>query len=303
MTIEPDNDLLIFKKRHEIESAKKESDKPKVNNTKNTIDNKQSTNTTSIKQQAEGHYVTKKELDNIISDAISTQMGDTHSSDEILGKKKNEIYTQKDSRTAAKDMFCVWHSWRGAYAICDYCHRPFCFEDLTESRGRYYCLEDINFGPSVQQSGYNITAAIISGLLFFMPSLIFIYYRGETIFSMFNYINSIGLANALTYLPFTYIDYTIELVTIIIGFIAGISVINGSKKSAGLGIFASLLTFSVFIVDYLSNHLLFMIIIAIIDVIAFVLLIYSRTTYESNVIDPKLNSTQQHLDWPEVGNF
>ncbi|MEM0154774.1 MAG: hypothetical protein QW814_02990, partial [Methanothrix sp.] len=74
----------------------------------------------------------------VIEEAVEAAGGNMS---QMSAKKKGKSRSEEESEEAAEGLSCVWHPWRPAYAICNYCHRPFCFEDIVEQNGHYYCLE------------------------------------------------------------------------------------------------------------------------------------------------------------------
>ncbi len=304
MTIEPDNDLIIFKERLNKNKGK-QADTSEHSSVKDSKKN-ESESLKKMKNNVALSYVTEKESNEEVKNAIVDQLGSEYEAVEILGKShKKHIDTEKESRKAAKGLFCVWHSWRGAYAICDYCRRPFCFEDLIEQSGRYYCLEDINYAAKMYDRGYNLSAALLSGMLLFIPIIIVIYLNNSALINMLSYINNVGLQQFISAPKVLYINIIFEFVISLLSFIAGLIMVTGARRSAGFGIFSSVLLFSFFIYIYIQTHATLPLFISIIGIVAFFLIVYSRSEYSDETLPYNYSrpESQQNLDWPDVGNF
>lgn len=56
---------------------------------------------------------------------------------------ESRAMTKEESTEAAKGLKCLGHPWRDAYAVCNYCKMGFCYSDIAEYGGSYYCLEDL----------------------------------------------------------------------------------------------------------------------------------------------------------------
>ncbi|EQD58270.1 hypothetical protein B2A_04436, partial [mine drainage metagenome] len=105
---------------------------------------KESAPAENLGEVAKETYVPPSEGYTQVATALGNILG-TSETESLMGDKEKRITKgEREEREAAEGMYCVWHPWRSAYAICHYCHRPFCFEDLVESNGNYYCLEDID---------------------------------------------------------------------------------------------------------------------------------------------------------------
>ena len=61
----------------------------------------------------------------VIEEAVEAAGGNMS---QMSDKKKGKTHSEEESEEADQGLSCVWHPWRPAYAICNYCHRPFCFE-------------------------------------------------------------------------------------------------------------------------------------------------------------------------------
>src|SRR5271155_5124433 len=86
----------------------------------------------------------------------------------------------KLSTEKAKGKKCFWHPYRDAYAICSFCNRAFCFEDLTKLNDSYYCLEDIDSVNSTYDKklrNLSHVTATVSGFLLIVAFITFFYFN------------------------------------------------------------------------------------------------------------------------------
>ena len=96
-----------------------------------------------------------------------------------------------DSREMARGLFCSVHQFRHAYALCAYCHRPFCFEDIVEYQKDYYCIEDIDRVTARYTekltNEYSISS-LITSFIMIGGFVLFFYYSNGQLGYMFTYI-------------------------------------------------------------------------------------------------------------------
>ena len=130
-------------------------------------------------------------------------------------KRSLSVKNKAQSKLAAKGRKCSWHPWRQAYAICAYCHRPFCYEDISEIGRSYYCTEDVGRAEetdiskaSAEYSGVNMIAVA----MMVAATIVFAYYsKGELIY-IAQYMQSVGFFSFIANLPFEYLIAIIEAI-------------------------------------------------------------------------------------------
>ena len=186
-------------------------------------------------------------------------------------------------RDEAKGKFCEWHPWRPAYAVCDYCHRPFCYEDTVEFSHGYYCLEDIdkvseNFAQEMYASYSGIS--LISAGLFLFAFIAFVYFASGQLAYIFQAVSSSGLPNFLANLNYSYGSALLGLVVTGVGLFAAIFILIQSDKGFAIGLITGLAETVLFSYQFLSSGLLYMGIISAIGLVALILLAYSKVSYE-----------------------
>lgn len=187
----------------------------------------------------------------------------------------------KEMKNIASHLSCELHPWRKAYAICDYCKRAFCYEDIVEHGNAYYCLDDIDKVSAEvrteEVTKYGALGFVASGL-FMLVFLIFV---------ISSYQSLTGLPGELPALA-TAMSITNPTVILLMGtalaalsLISGVLVIVQAKGSFPLGAVIGVLTAGVFAYRYLAVHDIFSVAIAAVAVVAVLTLGNSRVAYES----------------------
>jgi hypothetical protein len=215
-----------------------------------------------------------------------------------LGKKS---LSAKESKRIGKHLACTWHPWRQAYAICDYCRRPFCYEDLVEHNGLYYCLEDIDKVSNIKETElikYNNFRILSSTMLFFV-FFIFLYFNYNSIITIPAQLQRVGL-NAFFENIFTPLGYMIAKTTLILlSLIISFAITADFKKSFAMLSIVGTLTALLFGYLYIETNIFYYIIIAILSLASIILLAYSRASYntlpapsEEDLASEVLNATK-----------
>ena len=227
---------------------------------------------------------------------------------EILGKTgaKKTKYEER-SREAAQGLYCSWHPWRSAYAICAECHRPFCYEDLAEHNGRYYCLEDIDkvaAGKAEETgAGYN-KVSVISASAFILTIAVYLYFTNGQLIYIATYANQVGFGAFLSNFNYSYAVAIGGTLFTFMEFLSSLLLFGQSKKGYGLGMLSGFLSIALFAYEFISSYAIYTAIIAVLSFIGLIALGYSRNAYEP--LETSESSIVQEMspyDWPNVGRF
>jgi len=239
----------------------------------------------------------------MVSDRTTTEM--------LLGKKKKITKSEEEEKEAAIGMYCVWHPWRPAYAICAYCHRPFCYEDLTEYNGHYYCLEDIN-KVSANAPSENVyvkynNLGIIAASSMLVVFVIFMYTSLGSIIAMVNLSNHIGILAFSSKFLGTYGYLLFGTILAVLMLVASLLIFLETKRSFPLGLFVSFASVAIFSYEYLNTSNMYAAILSILSFAGLVSLIYSRNLYEGEEseeleIGPE-SETAYPTNVPNIGRF
>ncbi len=244
-----------------------------------------------------------------VAEAVELAGGDV---EQIEGAGKKETRAEQASKEAAIGLTCVWHPWRPAYAVCDYCHRPFCFEDIIEQKGHYYCLEDIDKvaeGSALPEFSGRFNYAsigLISGALFIGVFLVFLIFASSSLASVISYSNSVGLFSFLSSASLASLSVIFGGVLTLLCFISGLLVMVHSKVSSVLGGTVGVLSIILFTYDYVAYGTLYSVIIAVLAISALVTMVYFRAGATSEeAIEEKAASEEPapEVQFANVGRF
>lgn len=237
--------------------------------------------------------------------AMKTSTGEFAAKELLATKGQAQTRTEADSIAAAKNMFCTWHPWRPAYAVCNWCHRAFCFEDTTEYNGALYCLEDIDkvSAGMVAKTGseYN-NISILASTLMFVTFLAFLYFDNAQLGYIVGFANSVGFLNFVSAITESYGFALIEAVTTFFALVAAILILAQSRKGYFIGLGSGLVNVALFSYQYLSTSTLYLLVISILAFASLITLAYSRSIFEEKEI-PYLETKQYGVEWPNAGRF
>lgn len=207
----------------------------------------------------------------------------------------------------ARGKSCEWHPWRSAYAICDYCHRPFCYEDIIESGRGYYCLEDIDkVSETYSEELYArySSMSFISAGMFMLVFVMFIYFASGQLVYILGYARLVGLPSFLSNLNYSYGSALLGFVLTALGLIAAVFIFIQSKRGFIFGLLTGLASTALFSYQFLDSGTIYMALISVIAFVALILLAYSKVSYEipeqSLYYDIISSKT---LDWSNPGKF
>ncbi len=198
---------------------------------------------------------------------------------------------EKEDRVEGNRYRCVWHPWRQAYAICSYCQKPFCFEDLVEKRGRFYCLEDVDKTPlpgvKVEHSYESLN--MVGGGLLMISFIIFIYFG----YSQFVYqaSNLVGVLPSITrgFIVLSEFMNPISLFSLFgalftfIGFVSGIMVLGHGDRAFVSGIVIGTFSTILFSYAYLSYLQTYTLAISALSFVSIIMLLLSKGAEFTNI--------------------
>jgi hypothetical protein len=240
------------------------------------------------------YYVPEKPVDNL------EEYNETY-------KKKLEVRSKAQSRATAKKLFCAWHPWRRAYAICSYCHRPFCYEDMAEYKEGYYCLEDVNavMHSYLQKlhSAYNKTN-MIAAIILVSAFLFFLYNTKGQLAYILNYASTLGPVMFVESIKWAYIMILMELAVMVASLAIALYATGRSRRGNVLGILIGVIGVVFFTYLYIPTGTQYLAITAGLEFLAFLAFVYSAAAearvYEQQEINPE---SYNMLLWPNVSKF
>jgi hypothetical protein len=206
------------------------------------------------------------------------------------GRKKEERLRIKgkklrasESRKIAARMNCDIHPWRTAYAICDYCKRPFCYEDIMEYNGAYYCLEDIDKVSHEMRQSMEVKytrLSFLSALCFLMVLIVFIYFQGSSLLSLASTLHKSGLQAINLGAGLYNVILIIALLLSLMSFSSGIMVMLSSRNSFKMSAVSGIAIVILFSYLYLNTLAILYGVIAALSFIGLVSLAYSKVSLE-----------------------
>lgn len=302
MVLNPD-DLLIFKVREE---EKEEQTKGKKAPAKQPQKAQQQTKIEEPepelynKQSREEEFLIAEELreratsENYTNIAMQISGGDGSKEEE-----KKAPRGRMDSRKLAATMNCDLHPWRRAYAICDYCKRPFCYEDIIQSGGKYYCIDDISKVPEaarrLEAVRYN-NLGVLSSLLYIAAFIVFIFYAYPAVLALLTTAVKMGIVTFIGSIDITDALLLAESILAIVSLFGGIGILMTRSSSFKTSAMVSIIGVAVFSYQYINLNVTYLAVVAALVFVAFVTLAYSRVSYE------ELNQEEEMLEIePGVG--
>ena len=210
---------------------------------------------------------------------------------------------EKSEMAAAKGLSCVNHPWRQAYATCKYCSRPFCYADLMEHDGNFYCIEDLDQATDKKAAkGSSLGAfAIIAAILFIVNSGVLAYFAPGQIF----FVGDKLLAGQFSIFIATNSQaYYLELANFavfVLGIVSCFAIL--SKKNAGFFFGAIVAAVSAVIISYqyLNDSTYYLLGMSVIAFVEIVMLTFSRMSAGREIEEEELNPMD--IDWPRPEVF
>jgi hypothetical protein len=183
---------------------------------------------------------------------------------------------------AAKGRFCAWHAWRPAYAVCSYCHRPFCYEDVEEFDNNYYCLEDVDKVSSTHAESiyaHYSNMSLVSSAMMLLSFAIFMLYANAQLVYVFQDAQALGLPTFIASLNPSYEFLLIEALLAFISLVSALLIVVQSKRSYVIGLATGIGNVALFSYLFLGSGALYIAAIASVSFVGLISLAYSRITY------------------------
>ena len=205
----------------------------------------------------------------------------------------------------AKGKQCFWHPWRNAYAVCSVCKRPFCYEDMIEYNNQVVCLEDMATRPSEYKREVNVkygTMSIVSGVIFILCFLIFLYSARAEIIYIFSHAGQIGTAYGTSIS--SYLFPLIELFLTMLGAFSAIAIFVQTKSSYYLSSAIAITSVAIFCYHFINSGTIYLLAVGLLMFVAMTLLSLSKTTYASEITAVDYWENQRpDMEWSNVGVF
>jgi len=325
MAIDPETELLIFKMRSKREEqtviTRKEAEKiaqpvspttilqtaPKVEVAPQQVQQAPAAapqpSMPVIQQRAQpvqrpAPYVVPSGYYDVVETALRTQGGKA-----AFGTTESREETE--SREAARNRICTWHPWRPAYAVCEYCHRPFCFEDIVEHNRHFYCLEDVDkvaeISPETMVAYGKLSFA--SASLFLVSFILFVLFANAEVAAVINYANKIGFFAFVSRMSFEDVYAVFGPILAFLELVASVVIFARSRTGIITGIIIGGISITVFTYQFLNTGQLYALAIDALTVAAIFTLLHGRSIEVSGVGVPNLQTEPQFVQWSNAGRF
>ncbi|MEM3839003.1 MAG: hypothetical protein QXF01_00265 [Candidatus Micrarchaeaceae archaeon] len=304
MAVDP-NDLLIFQNR----SGHKELPEPPEDKEKLLK---------APKAQSQQAYAAKEVMQSQQGQQAVVQQ-EPKAAEKAPEQQQNQEPSRKSKTIsqnikAAGGLKCVNHPWRNAYALCNYCSRPFCYADLIPYSKNLYCIEDIDrvssgsFSGTAGGRGNPITS--IAGILMILNAGITTYLNYYGIILLVNALKAEfalsggAIQPSLIYaLSEKLIAYPFQAVSL---FTASILLISGlitvvSRRGIYFALFVDLVVMFAFPYEYFVTGQDSMLIIAVTAFVTLVAFAFGRIG--SGSIAAEGGTAQKYMDWPRPEAF
>lgn len=228
----------------------------------------------------------------------------------------------RENVSAAKGKVCINHPWRGAYSLCNYCKRPFCYADLITFEKNFYCLEDIDHiskgNADVRYSRNMIT--MVAGLvmlvdaglliLFTYPSILVFLHAAQSNIAAANIpavqastfaSSAILFIGAIATTVYSYIFQSLYTLVAVLSVVGGLAIVTSSRKGFYFGIIVALITLFSFTYAYLETNLAYTILIAAVAFVDIAVLGFSRMS--AITFTPDIDTSRKYIDWPKPESF
>lgn len=201
---------------------------------------------------------------------------------------------------------CVNHPWRSAYALCNYCHRPFCYADLAKEDNKNYCLEDLDQITKTQvvlvkkNFVYNYVASIF---LFLVVAILLIYAYQQIHYTTLNFYNgltSLGLVLFIKTLTFNYIYQLQNPLIVLFSIIAGILLLIRSQKTTILSTLILVILSLVLSYAYLISNTYYFLYAFISCIIGMSIIALGKM---NNMGQLHIAEATEGIEWPRIETF
>lgn len=207
-------------------------------------------------------------------EAIAQNQGDVESAQVPTPR------TGAENRAMAKNLYCVAHPFRHAYMICDFCHRPFCFEDIVEYQKGFYCIEDMDKISTryTDKLTYEYSASsLITSFALLAGFLIYLYYAHSQLAFIVGFMIATPL-NFITNIQVSYVVSLLLLLLMVITFGASVYILLGSREGHVTAAVISMLAVMFFVYQYVTIGTEWIAILAVIEFGAFLSAVHSTAS-------------------------
>ena len=301
MTIDPD-ELLIFKNRKELEKKpqetkapeKTEEQLPAVERPQELMAYQPSPASAPPEQQTQKQQPTQQ--------ARPAQQKRRQPRPARAAKPQE---APKEQKQDISKIACTNHPWRPSYALCSYCGRPFCYADTMNFHGKIYCIEDIDQAARIQlQTSEPPTSFLyLTSLLFASCAVMLVYLIYQPAIYVLGEFVHAGLSLALLGLINRYLFITLEMLIVVLNFVAAVLIIRRTTRIFAFGAVVITLSLMVLSYVYLSSNAQNLYLALALTVINVAILSLARMSTVGAFGTAQLERAAGGIEWPRPESF
>ncbi len=207
---------------------------------------------------------------------------------------------------SVKGLSCVNHPWRSAYALCNFCHRPFCYADLAKEKNKNYCLEDLDQVTKTQAifTKKNFIYNYVASIFLFIIAAIFLIYAYQqihyTTLNFFKSLTSLGLIPFIKTLSINYIYQLQNPLIVLFSIIAGILLLVRREKAVITSALILVILSMALSYTFLISNTYYFLYSFISCVISLSIISLGKM---SNIGDLHIAEVTEGIEWPRVETF
>ncbi len=215
---------------------------------------------------------------------------------------------QPSTSVQQEQQYCVNHPWRMAYTTCEICKLPFCYVDIMEHEGKFYCLTDIDAvlkkdstsQARVSEGGVHNSFSMLASVLLIVNSAVLGVFGYPQIVSVSTAALNEGVLHFILSINQLYYAPLSMAFIILFGLFASYGVTRRSTTIFGIAfmiIFASLF---LVVYEYLNTEVDYFLPSGMLLVISMMFSAYSRMSAfrESG---NRVEMPSSALNWPKAG--
>jgi len=206
----------------------------------------------------------------------------------------------KESIKLAKGQHCVNHPWRNAYALCSVCKFPYCYVDVIEEEGKFYCLNDMKYSMEKQNTDMNPAMnkfSMVSSLIFIVNSIVLGYFMYPQAKFLFTSAISTGIISFILHVSNTYYIPIGNIALAVLGIVAAITVLRRSVYGFIFSLFISFSGLLLVLYEYLYSSVPYLFVSSILLLLSLASLTYSRMSSSQEALEDRFLSPD--IEWPK----
>ena len=301
MGIDPD-ELLIFKNREE--------QKPSVARTEGKNDKSVAQERTVPVQEAVSVKKSETAKQNTSIPGSAAQIRSAKVASSVQEPKKHTESTSAVTTNSANEpdisrMTCINHPWRQAYALCEYCKRPFCYADMMPSNNKLYCLEDIDRATRMHLKHTEAPSRFIyiTSIMFALCTILLVY----LVYVPANYLaiaaTSAGFSKALIGVALNYSITIADLFLAFLSFVAALLMLRRTSMSFGFGASVLALILILTSYEYLTSNAQNLYIILSVTLINMGILSVAKMDISGSINSRQSRMSLEGIEWPRPELF